>query len=64
MQNSEGFNRRRFNHWLAASSITGVSGAVFGKQKGGDKHVAVIGAGIVGSSIAYHLSKLGVRVTL
>ncbi|MEC9215392.1 MAG: FAD-dependent oxidoreductase, partial [Pseudomonadota bacterium] len=44
--------------------MTGVSGAVFGKQKGGDKHVAVIGAGIVGSSIAYHLSKLGVRVTL
>ena len=29
VQNSKGFNRRRFNHWLAASSIAGASGAVF-----------------------------------
>lgn len=64
VQNPKGVNRRRFNHWLAASSIAGASGAVFGKQTGDNKHVAVIGAGIVGSSIAYHLSKLGVRVTL
>ena len=64
MQNPKGFNRRRFNQWLAASSIAGASGAVFGKQTAYKKHVAVIGAGIVGSSIAYHLSKLGVRVTL
>ena len=64
MKNPKGFNRRRFNQWLAASSIAGASGAVFGKQTGDNKHVAVIGAGIVGSSIAYHLSKLGVRVTL
>ena len=64
MQNPKGFNRRRFNQWLAASSIAGASGAVFGKRAGDNKHIAVIGAGIVGSSIAYHLSKLGVRVTL
>ena len=63
-QSPTGLNRRRFNQWLAASSIAGASGAVFGKQTGDNKHVAVIGAGIVGSSIAYHLSKLGVRVTL
>ena len=62
--NPKGFNRRRFNQWLAASSIAGASGAVFGKQTGDNNHVAVIGAGIVGSSITYHLSKLGVRVTL
>ena len=64
MQSPKGVNRRRFNQWLASSSIAGASGAVFGKQSGDNKHVAVIGAGIVGSSIAYHLSKLGVRVTL
>jgi len=64
MQNPKGLNRRRFNQWLAGSSIAGASGAVFGKQTGDNKHVAVIGAGIVGSSIAYHLSKLGVQVTL
>ena len=64
MRSPKSVNRRRFNQWLAASSIAGASGAVFGKQTGDSKHVAVIGAGIVGSSIAYHLSKLGVRVTL
>ena len=64
LQNLKGFNRRRFNKWIAASSIAGASGAVFGKQQGDNKHVAVIGAGIIGSSIAYHLSKLGVHVTL
>ena len=64
MQNPKSFNRRRFTQWLAASSIAGPSGAVFGKQAGDNKHVAIIGAGIVGSSIAYHLSKLGVPVTL
>ena len=32
MQNPKGFNRRRFNQWLAVSSIAGASGAVFGKQ--------------------------------
>ena len=62
--NPKGLNRRRFNQWLAGSSIAGASGAVFGKQTGDNHHVAVIGAGIVGSSIAYHLSKLGVQVTL
>jgi glycine/D-amino acid oxidase-like deaminating enzyme len=64
MGSPKAVNRRRFNQWLAASSIAGASGPVFGKQTGDNKHVAVIGAGIVGSSIAYHLSKLGVRVTL
>ena len=64
VQNPEGLSRRRFNQWLAGSSIAGASGAVFGKQTGDNHHVAVIGAGIVGSSIAYHLSKLGVQVTL
>ena len=64
MQNPKGLNRRRFNQWLAGSSIAGASGAVFGKQTGDNNHVAVIGAGIVGSSIVYHLSKLGVQVTL
>ena len=44
--------------------MAGASAAVFGKQSADNKHVAVIGAGIVGSSIAYHLSKRGAQVTL
>ena len=46
MRSPKGVNRRRFNQWLAASSIAGASGAVFGKQTGDNKHVAVIGAGL------------------
>lgn len=64
VRNSNGINRRRFNQWLTASSIASASRGVFGKQAADSKHVAVIGAGIIGSSIAYHLSKLGVDVTL
>ena len=64
VRNSNGINRRRFNQWLTASSIASASRGVFGKQAAESKHVAVIGAGIIGSSIAYHLSKLGVDVTL
>ncbi len=64
MQNPKSFNRRHFNQWLAASVMTTASGGVWGKQPAGKKHVAIIGAGIIGSSIAYHLAKRGVWVTL
>ena len=64
VENPESVNRRRFSQWLAGASLASASVGVFGKEAADNKHVTIIGAGIIGSSIAYHLSKLGVRVTL
>lgn len=56
-------NRRTF---LAASTATGVAlaGASALAQPQAGRHVVVIGAGIIGSSIAWHLAAAGVKVTV
>jgi len=53
-----GINRRTFLALSAASA------AMAGCSGNANQHVGVVGAGIIGASIAYHLSKAGVKVTL
>lgn len=54
------FNRRTFLALSAASAA--LAGCAPSRNK--PQHVGVIGAGIIGASIAYHLAKEGVTVTL
>lgn len=62
-QEKQGIGRRAFNRLVLASMP--ISYAANKASATGDRrHIAVIGAGIVGSSIAYHLMKQGARVTL
>ena len=49
---------------LAAGAATTLSAACSGGGINREKRVAVIGGGIIGASIAYHLSKLGAQVTV
>ncbi len=53
-------DRRLLLKLMAAASVT----ACAPKTNGAGKHVVVVGAGIIGASIAYHLSQLGTRVTV
>ena len=62
-QKKQGIDRRAFNRLVLSSMV--VSGGAAQAYANADKpHIAVIGAGIVGSSIAYNLVKQGARVTL
>ena len=54
-------NRRNFSKLLAILAVS--SNQVFGNISKKDK-IIIIGAGIVGSSIAYHLTKMGAEVTV
>lgn len=56
-----GVNRRVLLKLIAAAALAGCS-----SREGSAKHLRVVvaGAGIVGASIAYHLSKLGASVTV
>jgi glycine/D-amino acid oxidase-like deaminating enzyme len=53
--------RRRFFQYAGMSIAAAYSSKLAGLNR---DHVVVIGAGIIGSSIAYHLAKRGARVTL
>ena len=59
----QGIDRRAFNR-LMLSSMAMSSAANRASAEGDRRHIAVIGAGIVGSSIAYNLAKQSTRVTL
>ena len=59
----QGIDRRAFNR-LMLSSMAMSSAANRASAEGDRRHIAVIGAGIVGSSIAYNLAKQSARVTL
>ena len=62
-QKKQGIDRRAFNR-LVFSSMAVSGGAAQAYANADKPHIAVIGAGIVGSSIAYNLVKQGARVTL
>ena len=59
----QGIDRRAFNR-LMLTSMAMTSAANRASASDDRRHIAVIGAGIVGSSIAYNLAKQGARVTL
>ncbi|MEL6369504.1 MAG: FAD-dependent oxidoreductase [Pseudomonadota bacterium] len=54
-------SRRTFLKLTAASATLAACSAEHGNR---GKHVAVVGGGIIGASIAYHLAGQGVKVTL
>ncbi|TRD10092.1 FAD-binding oxidoreductase [Erythrobacter insulae] len=56
-----GFTRRQAVTWTAAGTLVS---ACSGSNAGSGPRIAVIGAGIVGASIAYHLAKGGAQVTI
>ena len=59
----QGIDRRAFNR-LMLSSMAVSMGINHSYADADRRHIAVIGAGIVGSSVAYNLVKQGARVTL
>lgn len=54
-------DRRTLLKLSAAMALTGCAGV---SREAGALRVVVVGAGIVGASVAYHLAKLGVQVTV
>lgn len=62
-KDKQGIDRRAFNRLMLSSmAVTGIANKAAATAEA--PHIAVIGAGIVGSSIAYNLVKQGARVTL
>ena len=61
MSGENGFGRREF---LAMGAAGTLASACSGNKGQTSKRVAVIGAGIIGASIAYHLTKAGAQVTV
>ena len=65
MNDSKQVQRRQFNRWLVSASLIPMAGKVLALEALRPKaRVAVVGAGIVGSAITYHLAKRGLDVTL
>ena len=65
VNDSKQVQRRQFNRWLVSASLIPMAGKVLALEALRPKaRVAVVGAGIVGSAITYHLAKRGLDVTL
>ena len=65
MNDSKQIQRRQFNRWLVSASLIPMAGKVLALEAVRPKaRVVVVGAGIVGSAITYHLAKRGLDVTL
>ena len=65
MKDSKQIQRRQFNRWLVSASLMPMAGKALVLEASRPKpRIAVVGAGIVGSAITYHLAKRGLDVTL
>ena len=56
--------RRQFLQWGAGLALCGLAGARALASSGRPVSVIVVGGGIVGASVAYHLARRGAQVTL
>ena len=65
MKDSKQIQRRQLNRWLVSASLIPMASKVWGLGAMRPKaRIAVVGAGIVGSAIAYQLAKRGLDVTV
>mgnify|MGYP000004315170 FL=1 len=65
MKDSKQIQRRQLNRWLVSASLMPMASKVWALEAMRPKtRIAVVGAGIVGSAIAYHLAKRGLDVTV
>ena len=65
MKDSKQIQRRQLNRWLVSASLMPMASKVWALEAMRPKaRIAVVGAGIVGSAIAYHLVKRGLDVTV